>query len=354
MAEEQDTEFAQNLDGIMRKVKGLIAVAEHPETDPTVKKKYQEMAKRLIKKYQLHQEHLIAQDQLSVTPILRSFDISRWNSFVCGYLHTLFLYVAEDCDVQTYVTYERKDNGQQYMVGKTVGYEIDLRFLDLLWSSIRLSFIGKLDPEVDPKLTDEENIYRLRSAGIARKDVAEMLWGKWTHSNSAKVGKVYKEECRKRGEEPALDGKGIHLQTFKEAYAREFVDRVQTRLWQARSAVMAQGGDVVFANRDERVKEKFYEHFPHLRPKPVVMVPVMDEEPPTEEAKKARKRLAYWETAAYRKMIERKYESTAAIAGAKLGKSAGDDVNISRIAPRTERLGYEHPEDVAPSKELGS
>lgn len=344
------TDVPENkLEGILRKVKGLLALAEgQQEANPAEAAAFRGKAEYLMKVYRIEEESLIARDQFSIVPVLRTFQIVRYGWEYAGWMATLFSQVMTDVGAEFKETYEQEDGtGQFFLVGKAVGYDSDLRYADMLWQSIRLAFITHLTPEVDPKLSDEENIYRLRSAGIARKDVAEKLWGKWTHSNSAKVGKVYKAECARRGEEPALDGKGIHLKDFREVYAREFVYRVWDRLADARNAAMAQGALPELSGRADRVKEKFWEHFPEQRPKPPVLIP--EEDAPTETAVKARKRLAPHETKAYKEKVRRMYDSPAARAGAAAGRTAGDKVVISRTAPRTERLGYEDPRDSGPA-----
>ena len=329
----------RKLDKIIHQVNSLLKKAESTEHDGE-RKLYQAKAEELIDKYRIDQENMIAVDEKTITPILRSFPVSKWDSDFCQWMWTMFLRVADHCGVRTHYAWERDESDRLNLVAKAVGYEIDLRFMEILWSSIRLTFISKLEPEVDPDLSDEENIYRLRSSGIPRKDVAQKLWGKWTHSNSAKVGKVYKQECDRRGEKPALDGRGIGLKTFRDAYAREFTWRVDDRLRRARDAALAQGGALEFAGREDRIEEAYYKHFPDRRPKP----PSAQGEPVSEPAQKARKRMAYHETKAYQKELDRKYYSKAAMAGSQRGKNAGDEVNISRTAGRTERLGYEAPQ----------
>lgn len=335
---------AENLDKIIWRVNKLLEKAESTEY-PEEAKALRAKAKELIDQHRIDQENMIAVDQKTVMPILREFPVARWSSEFRDWFWTLFLHVAEHCEVEVTSDYGKTDQGEIYLMGKAVGYDIDLRYMELLWSSIRLTFISKVEPEYDPNLSEAENIYRLRSSGIARKDVAQMIWGQWTHANSAKVGKVYKEECAKRGETPALSGKGIHLKDFRETYAKEFTWRVVDRLHDAANGALGQGGAMVFADRKERVKEAFYKHFPNLRPKPVEpVVPVVltDEEQAKAqaEAEKARKRLEKRRgTKAYQKELHRKYWSPAAQAGSMAGKSAADQVNISRTADRTDRLG---------------
>lgn len=326
---------ALNLDGIIAKVRGLLNTADHPNTSSEMAKNYRDKAEELMAKYRIEEEGLIAKDQFSITPLVKTipiirykheFEDSHWSLFAIVCLHGGVLCHGK------YEPYEAND-GEYWLMGYAVGYESDLRFVELLWESVRLAFIGHLDPEVDPLLLEAENIYRLRSSGIPRKDVAERIWGKWTHANSARVGKVYKEECLRRGEKPALDGRGVNAKTYREVYAREFTRRVDERLRLARDGALAQGGGIELSGRKERVQEALWTAFPYLRPKPRE-----EGTPVPEEAGKSRKRLALHETKAFKKKLERMYASPAALAGQRAGIAAGDKVNISRTAARTDRI----------------
>lgn len=326
----------RRLDAMIAKVQKLIERADHPSTPPDDAKLSRQRAEQIMRDYRIEEEGLIARDQMAAVPILKTLVIIRYSSPFRDWLNTLFHQAVLHVGGLGVARYEN-NSGVGELIGKVVAYDVDHRYLALIWSSIRLSFIAHLAPEYDPSLSEAENIYRLRRSGLARKDVAQKIYGKWTHSNSARVGKVYKEECARRGETPALDGRGIHLKDFREVYAREFVYRVWDRLEAARDGVSATGGAVELQGRHERVKEKFYQEFPDLRPKEPSEVEECEAPPP--EATKARKRLAYKETAAYKEKQRRLYESPAALAGAYAGRRAGDAVEISRIAPRTGRLG---------------
>jgi len=325
------------LNSMISKVRKLIAKAEDPTTTKPESAAFRTKAEQIMQDYRIEEENLIAVDQIKITPIIRSFPVCGNQSPFEEWLWTLFMQAVTHIGGMVCSGYEKNSNGSWEIVGKVAGYDSDLRYLDLLWSSMRLSFIARLEPEYNPKLSENENIYRLRGSGIPRKDVAEMVYGKWTHANSAKVGQIYKDECRLRGEDPALSGRGIDLKTYRGVYAREFVYRVWDRLRAARDGALATGGAVDLPGRKERVEEVFYDRFPKLRPQPLAP---LTEEPPTEEATKARKRVAkpYHETRAYKEKVRREYDSPAARAGASVGRLAGDSVNISRTAPRTDRV----------------
>ena len=328
-----------DLNKIMSRIAKLLAVAEDPATPTEAKATYLTKANDLMDKYRKTEEDLIAVDQSAVLPQKRVYDVSREDSPFAGWLYQLFGRVVQHIGGRYRLTYDQMESGCWTISGVIVAYESDLRYMDLIWSSVRLSFIAHLEPEFDPDLPEAENIYRLRASGIPRKDVAQMIWGFWNHSNSAKVGKVYKAECARRGEAPALDGRGIDLKTFRESYAREFHYRVVDRLTAAEDGSLATRGGLVLHGRAERVEEAFYNLFPELRPDPNPPAPTIVTAEVKEEKAVDRRRKPYHETAAYRREMHRKYNSPAARAGASAGYSAGDSVNISRTAPRTGRIG---------------
>lgn len=290
---------------------------------------YREMAEGLMAKYRIDQADLMARDQFTDTPLSKAFVLlgDDRNTSFDSWNYSLFLRIVEHCDCRGYGEYKWDAESRRTRLQATmVGFSGDVGYAELLWSSAHLAFITHVDPKPDPSLSEAENIYRLRKSGMPRKDVAALLWGAWTHSNSAKVGRIFKEEARRRGEDPEVMGKGFDNDMYREAYAREFVWTVTDRLRIARDAAEAQAGALVISGRKERVDEAFYELFPSLRPVEVVVVE-------TEEDNKKRKRVAKRKgpSAAEMKRYHRRYESPSAQAGSDAGARAGRTVNINRV-----------------------
>lgn len=229
-------------------------------------------AQELMVKFRIEQEDLIAQDTTgtAVTPVREDLRVcSYYTEYRQAYIN-LYHVVAEHagCRVDFAVTHK---SGEQFAVyAHTVGYAEDIRYAEMIFTAARLVFAERLEPKVLANLSEQENVYRLRSAGMERVRVSEEVWGNRDKANLAKVGRMYKAECAKRGEQPALDGRGVTGKVYREQYASEFPWALSTRLRRAQDAAGQMGGGLVLHGRKERVDEAFYTIFPEYRPKPAV------------------------------------------------------------------------------------
>jgi hypothetical protein len=149
------------------------------------------------------------------------------------------------------------------LVARGVGFELDVQYAELLFTQARVAFQTKLEPAVNPELSDQVNVYNLRSAGLERVKIADIMWGNTDKVFLAQVGRLYKAECALRGEEAALSGRGVTGKAYREQYANAFVVKLGYRLQQARSG----GNGLQLGNRERLLTEAFYARFPHMRPK---------------------------------------------------------------------------------------
>ena len=323
-----------DIDGMMRKVSALLDAAEGQETSA---KRYEEdgdaehaaefragaanfraKAEQLMQAYRIAEEDLVTEG--TVEPVYRVIDLTPYDSDFRYYYTTLWYYIGQHCGVMSITRYEYSN---QHYVAHVVGYDIDIRFAQILYNAARLMFMAKLEPEVDRKLDDKENIYRLRSAGIDRQTIAMMVWGRRGHQEGLRVGNLYKEACAERGEEPAVSGRNVNAKTYREVFAREFIGHLAWRLRMARDAADSAGGVLVLKNRHERVQEAFWTRFPGQRPKP-------QEEQPTAKPAKPRKvrEISKAELARQHRM----YFGPSAVRGAAAGQDAADKVVLDRVA----------------------
>lgn len=308
---------------ILRKVQALISTAEDPATPPESAADFRGKAEELMRKYRIEEEQLIAADPTSVEPIREEFDVcARGNPF-STYYGAMFRWCAEHAGARVHLYYGVQANGARGLRGSIVGYPTDVRIALYLFTAARLVFAEHLEPEIKPELSDAENVYRLRRAGIERNRIANLLWGASVSSAGAhahgKVGRLYKEACAARGEDPAVSGRSVNAKTYREAYAREFAWRFFDRLAEARRYADGIGGALVLHGRSDRVDEAFFGHFPEYRPSTEVATPG--------DAKPAKPRKV---TKAERTRIEREHYSPAALAGQTAGIRAADAVEIAR------------------------
>lgn len=317
----------EQLERILRRVTGLLAKAD-ATTFPEEAKTYRQKAEQLMREYRIAEEDLIASDATSVTPEYLEMEIcGRFNTFQGSY-ETMGYWIFDHCGVMAARGVDWEANKFKFLM---VGYAGDLRQAEFLFNAARIVFKNRLEPEVDPELSEAENIYRLRQSGITRWDVAVMMWGKevgGTHSAHAKVGRIYKEECQKRGEAIALDGRGISLKDFRAAYASNFIWELERRLRQAREGVDVVQGGLELHGRKERVQEAFWTRWPQFRPS---ADPVPATKAPAKPLK-AKARTKKDDEAYYRR-----YHSPAARAGQTAGIAAAREVEMDRT-PRAKRL----------------
>lgn len=323
-----------DLSGLLKKLQALLDMADDPRTPEHEAASARSKAESIMKKYKIDQEALIAADPVSVEPIWESVVVAKASSpFYSKYLD-LFYSITRHVGVRARYVWVGSD-----LTAQVVGYEADVRYAEMLYASARLTFQEKLEPSIRPELSDAENCYRLRSAGIERNKIARMLWGLDTHAAHAKVGALYKEACLARGEDPALNGRTINAKTFRKSYAKNFVDSFWMLLSRARNAADSNGGALVLHGRQERVDEAFYARFPEMRPSQELAKP----EPcelcaKKKDGKKCRDHTERKWTQADQARWERENYSASALAGKVAGQDAAEQVELDRVA-RAKRLG---------------
>jgi Protein of unknown function (DUF2786) len=329
-----------NLDVIIDKIGKLLNKAESLGDTPEAAS-FRAKAEEWMREYRVEQEHLLADDPMAVAPVLVTMDLCPSASrFLNDYWYLMYL-IADHVGIKVKHAFGRDEiTRDRVLQAAMVGYEGDIRYAQYLFSAARLVFAAKLEPHVDAKLSDEENVYRLRSSGLPRNRVANLLWGASVGSDGAaahaRVGKLYKSECARRGETPALDGREINAKTYQAVYARQFGDTFGRRLREARDAADSIGGAIMLHGRSERVQEAFWDFFPEERP---------SDAPAVEETKPTKARKYRGPTQAQMDRAHRFYYSASAQAGTAAGRQAASQIEIDRAsrARRVEEAGTSTP-----------
>jgi len=308
------------LDDILRKVQGLLSKAEHANTGEAEADAFRGKAEELMQRYRIEESMLINSGTGNAVPVLKTWGVCASDSPFVNTLYALMYYVCEHSGVRmTYTWGPDPDNdGKRSLLAKMVGYESDLRYAIMLYVTIHMTFSGKMEPKFDAALSDEDNVYALRNSGVSRARIAVIMgWGDMHDGPShAKVTKVYKKACERRGEDPLLVGRGNSLTLFRESYAQAFTAEINRRLKAMRTqAGVNNAGELVLANRKENVAEAFYNEFPELRPKPY-------KEPTAAERAAAERR---YQRALRRKYTEPKYSEI----GLKAGTKAAQDADLT-------------------------
>lgn len=316
---------AQRLDDMMRKVEGLLTTADSYEGqgNKEAAATYRANAERIMVKYRIEQEDLIKRGDLRVDGLSMMFKEVHgynWSSEFASTYNTILSFIIHHCGIKAkFSAYDGHET-----VWWFVGYESDIRYAEALLMSARLVFADRMEPKVNPALSDEDNVYRLRNAGIERPRIAEMMG--WGREKAQKVTIMYKRACAARGEDPALTGKGNMMADYRKGYANGFTNTLWDRLTLARNAVEDEikDGGLVLHGREERIMEAMYERWPEMRPS---TSPVKQE---TKPARKPRERK--W-TKADQRAWEKANSATAHL-GRSAGSAAASEVNVSGNTPR--------------------
>jgi hypothetical protein len=258
------TEFdSKTLDNKLRQVQSLLDRAEHPNTPPAEAKASRAKAEALMAKYRIAEEEArktaVAQGIDTVKPVVVDFPICRYSSEYSNQYEMLYYYITEHVgNIQSAFT-----NGNGERIAIMVGFESDVKYAQALYTTLRLHFANTLEPTIDPTMTDEENIYRLRSAGMTRPDIRVAMG--WPEGTAPKIQKLYEKACKARGEDPVVAGRTVNAKLYRKSFAESYVSTVSTRLWEMRQS--SEGGTgMVLAGRSAAVREAYYERFPQFRP----------------------------------------------------------------------------------------
>lgn len=288
MTEYTDEKLAK----MLVQVQALWAKAEATEF-PDEAETFRAGAERLMKRFRIDEEMLRQTKIASGTAampveVLFPFLINPGASRYSNHYYTMIYNVMNHVGVRGLIVYGEHDpeTGQPIYAMNLIGFDSDVRLVEMLYMNLRETFAEKLEPKVDPKLSDVDNVYRLRSAGVERIRIARLMWGDGSHSNNAKVTRLYAEACAARGEDPKVAGRSVNAKTFRESYADAFVSETRARLRRMKATAAEEGGVLVLAGREDAVNEAFYERYPELRP--AASLPGTSEYKPCEKCRKAK------------------------------------------------------------------
>lgn len=250
-------------------IRALLAKADHPNTPQAEADNARAKAELLMREYRVAEEEALAADPSLVVPTEIVIEITINSYDISGFFPVMVRDLAAHCQVRVRCEWQyRADYSRVLRIG-AVGYETDLRYFEFLLTAAQLMFSTKIDVTWDGNLTEAENIYRMRQAGILRKEIADKAWGNSAGelaSNRSKVQRIYLKESASRGEDAMAAGLDFNSKDYRMAYADSFVVTLRRRLRIARDAADSAGGLPVHKGRAERVDEAFYAKYPGMKP----------------------------------------------------------------------------------------
>lgn len=265
------TQQEGKLDAILRKVQALIAVADDPATTPEAAETYRAKAEALMLEYRIT-ETMFTQASTSsggVSPVWRKVRVCPLTSEFERTYRYLWASCVDHVDGKSASGYETdEETGQTWRIATCLGYESDLRYAEMLFTAFSLAFSGKMEPRYNPALSDQENAYIMRSAGMEGRRIAMAIYGREDKPLRVKVRNMFRAEAAARGESvEGLSGRGANVATYRESYADGFENEVYWRLHRMKLST-GDTGALVLKSRKDAILEAWYEKFPHLRPNP--------------------------------------------------------------------------------------
>lgn len=289
---EQPAYSTADLDRMLAKIKGLLATAGDPATPEEAAETYRAKAEALMHKYRVDENMLIMRggtQAAGIVPVWRRI----WVSPVTSEFEHTYTYMASNAvshvggkAASGWDTHPEHGTTWRYL--EAVGYDSDLRYADVIFTAMSLAFASKMEPKVDRSLTDAENAYNMRSAGMEGWKISQALWNRDDKAARSKARRLFAQHAATLGEDSsALLGQGNSVSSYRTSYASGF----ETEMW-GRLARMRQGtgtdGAMVLKSRSENVKEAFYSRYEHLRPRPAGDQPALGGRDTCEKCKAAK------------------------------------------------------------------
>lgn len=310
------------LDKKIRQVRSLLAKADDDATTDAEADLYRAKAEALMFQYRIAESQLATErgGEYAVVPVVRQMPVCNYGNEFDIYYAIIANACIDHVEARGKHHWVRDEEGRLMRTATMVGYDSDLRFAESLYQSARAIFADRMEPKPKPSLSDEDNVYRMRSAGMERIRVARLMGFGDSTSATSKVTNLYKRACAARGEEAVLTGRGIDVKDYRIGYADAFFEEFEGRLRRARQSVDRSGGELVLFSRKENVNRKFYEMYPDMDPANRVPV-VVDNSKSNKPARQFR-----WTKADERRW--QKSQNRLSNAGREAGKTAAQSVDL--------------------------
>jgi hypothetical protein len=279
--------------------------------------------------------------------------------FVPGYVdfyqeyRTMLTEIARHCRVRPVTHYSVSDKPEVVLVG----FAADVEYMQMIWNSVFLGFLSRIDPKWDDSRPADENIKILKESGRKWGEIAEVAneHGFECTANDGRLKAAYRRQCKAEGVEPTS-----HTQrhrAYRVSYAEAFEAEISTRLYRMRRAAEQQeagttGSTVALRDRAQDVNEALYEMFPDLRPmteeqkaardarhtelrakEEARRAGLTDKQRAAEDAKRER------DEARWQRQYEREQARLTDAAGRRAGRRAASSIDLGGSKVGTSRAG---------------
>jgi hypothetical protein len=278
------------LNKVLDKIRGLITKAESLEELADEHSLLEALACRtkadeMMQKYAVEEWQTMRAAPIQTKPERIKIDIGEEDNMFLTEMATLVNVVAQFCKCSSVWM-----NGSAYKAGNkqeycwVYGYESDLRYFEMLFTTLFLHMGGAIFPKPDPAKTLGVNAYELHNAGLNWFDIAKAYgWYKvpsrpgeaenmYVNQNtgerlswSKSIGKIknaYTKEIQHRGEQP-LRIPPSGSETFRRNAAQGYLARIGQRLREVAGA-RGSGAELVLADKSDNINELIHEYHPSM------------------------------------------------------------------------------------------
>lgn len=296
------------LNKILGKILKLTERAEHPDTPAEEAESCRARAQKYIIDYDVQEQWLADAKPLErQVPVMKTVPVYPAGGDLGDVTYTmtdLFGVLARHCGVRVETSYRHEEieleegKTEKYRTFRVVGFDSDIRYLEILFASLRLHIATNLAPVWSTRESIAENVTRLHEAGVGYPAIADMavkagyveydrgqmLWGARKRygindkSVTAKLMRVYDRYCKDKGRDKILvQAPRNYRMWFLHGYTNMIRVRVNTMAELKRQHLKdldvehgKESGSSAIALRDrgEVVDEAFFNFFPELRPSP--------------------------------------------------------------------------------------
>jgi len=273
------------LNKVLEQVRKMVALAEDPRTPEHEAAAAQARADALMQKYLIEEWQLAGEAQHGLKPTKIRVDIGAGNSPLLQMTATLVGVIADFCKCQSvwhagsgFKLAQRQEYCTVY------GYESDLAYFELLFTTLYLHMSGAMFPKPDLLKSVGENVRDYRKAGynwnqiadafgwdiVDRNPKAMMFRNRETHETLV-WGKVvrplkvaYSKYIKSIGEAPVSLGRGgAGNMSFRLSAAQGYLARISQRLRETQ-AKRGTGAELVLADKSQNVRAMVEDECPNL------------------------------------------------------------------------------------------
>lgn len=273
---------------VLERVRNLMELANHPETPDGEADNARAMASKIMLKHAIDEAELEATRPAEERskPEFEIFTVCAPRNPLWRQMADLAGYVADHCRLRS-VYYGTHTEGRHGISIGVVGYMADIRFFEMLFTSLVLQMGTRLEPKPDTSKSLAENVYLLHEAGVkwqrmahlineaaGKDDLRQPLSDRWWDEkirrskdqpnvlipwpDGHRLINLYRKYCREIGETP-------HAITSPVAYQRNFVEAfglaVMRRFYEMERN---SGPGTALAIRSEAIDGKYNELFPDI------------------------------------------------------------------------------------------